>query len=441
MGGAYAAFHMPSSIFPEVNFPRVVIMADNGIMPAEEMMATVTRPIEESMKEITGCKTVRSITGRGTAEVDVFFDWSADMIQSEMYVQNRLAQLHATLPATVNTSAYRMNFSVFPIIGLSMTSPHRDTTELWELARYSIKPKLLRINGVARVELVGGSEPEYHVVVDPGRMMELHLSLSQVIATLEQNNVVVPVTIHEQDQSMYLTVVDGRLHNEQEIAALPIATGGPNPIRLGDVATVTRAATPAFSKVTANGRDSVLVNIYSHPDASTIGIAGDLQNRLREIQRTLPADVHVEFFYDQSLMVRDSVASVWEAIAFGLFLSILIVFLFLRDWGSTFIATLAIPVSVLVTILAMKVFGLTFNLMTLGGIAAVIGLVIDDAIVVVEAIYAKLGTGLARQPAVRAAIADIFAPLLGSTLTPVVVFIPLAFLDGVSGIFFRAAWP
>jgi multidrug efflux pump subunit AcrB len=237
---------------------------------------------------------------------------------------------------------------------------------------------------------------------------------------------------------MYLTVVDGRLRDEREIAALPIATGGPNPIRLGDVATVTRAATPTLSKVTANGRDSVLLNIYSHPDASTIGIAGDLQNRLREIRRTLPQDVHVEFFYDQSLLVRESMASVWEAIAFGLVLSVLIVFLFLRDWGSTFIATLAIPVSVLFTILAMKIFGLTFNLMTLGGIAAVIGLVIDDAIVVVEAIYAKLGTGLARQPAVRAAIADIFAPLLGSTLTPVVVFIPLAFLDGVSGVFFRA---
>jgi multidrug efflux pump subunit AcrB len=182
----------------------------------------------------------------------------------------------------------------------------------------------------------------------------------------------------------------------------------------------------------------VLLNIFSHPDASTIDIAKQVQGNLNELRRMLPKDVHVEFFYDQSLMVRDSVASVWEAIAFGLLLSVVIVYLFLRDWGSTFVATLAIPVSVLFTILAMKLCGLTFNLMTLGGIAAVIGLVIDDAIVVVEAIYAKLGTGLKRREAVRAAITDIFSPLLGSTLTPVVVFIPLAFLDGVSGVFFRA---
>ena len=438
LGGAYAARKMGSSVFPETDFPRVVIMVDNGVMPADEMMATLTRPIEEAMKDIPGSETIRSTTGRGTAQIDLFFSWKVDMMQTELYVLSRLSQIRNTLPATARTEVFRMNFSTFPIIGISLTSPGRDISSLWELARYELKPKFLRLPDVARVELVGGQAPEYQVVVDPLRLSALRLTLAQVTEALLRNNLVSATGLHQEDNKMYLTVVDGRVHSVQDIENLTLPTEQGHLIPIKDFARVVRGREPTFSVVTADGVNSVLLNIYSQPDASTLDIARQLQQQLPAIRRELPPDVKLAFFYDQSLLVRDSMRSAWEAIVFGLVLSIVILYLFLRSWGTTVVATVVIPVTVLVTILVMKLLGMNFNLMTLGGIAAAIGLVIDDAIVVVEAIYAKIATGLGRLQAIPRGLEEIFAALLGSTLTPVVVFIPLAFLNGIVGVFFRA---
>src|SRR5438045_2281246 len=190
LAGVYAALKMPSSVFPQTNFPRCVILIDNGVMPADEMMATITRPIEEAMKDIPGAVSVRSFTGRGSAEVNVFFNWQVDMIQSELYVNSRIAQIRSMLPATATATVWRLTFSAFPIIGLSLTSPKRDITELWETARYQIKPRFLRIPGVARVDLVGGRTPEYHVIVDPLRLNAASLSLQQVLDALVTNNLI-----------------------------------------------------------------------------------------------------------------------------------------------------------------------------------------------------------------------------------------------------------
>jgi len=438
LGGGYAAKKMGSSVFPETDFPRVVIMVDNGVMPADEMMATLTRPIEEAMKDIPGSETIRSTTGRGSAQIDLFFSWKVNMVQTELYVLSRLSQIRNTLPATARTEVYRMNFSTFQIIGISLTAPGRDISSLWELARYDLKPKFLRIPGVARVELVGGQAPEYQVIVDPLRLAALRLTLSQVTETLNRNNLVSATGLHQEDTRMYLTVVDGRVHSVQDIENLTITAGSGHPVRLKDFARVLRGKEPTFSVVTADGVDSVLLNIYSQPDASTLDIARQLQEQLPVIRGELPPDVKMAFFYDQSLLVHNSMHSAWEAIIFGLFLSVAILYLFLRSWGTTLVATVVIPVTVLLTILVMKLCGMNFNLMTLGGIAAAIGLIIDDAIVVVEAIYAKIATGIGRLEAIPAGIGEIFTALLGSTLTPVVVFIPLAFLDGIVGVFFRA---
>jgi CzcA family heavy metal efflux pump len=438
LGGTYAAFNIPSSVFPQTNFPRVVILVDNGVMPADEMMATITRPIEESMKDIPGSVTVRSSTGRGAAEISVFFTWNVEMVQSELYVLSRLSQIRSTLPATATTSVFRLTFSAFPIVGVSLTSDSRSLTDLWEVARYNLKLRFLRIPGVARVDLVGGRRPEFHVIVDPIRLQAAHLSLAQVADALTRSNLITPTGMHEENHTLYLAVVDGRLRTIDDISSLPVAFVEGHPIRVGDVATVERGPEPVFNVVTAQGLNAVLLNIRSQPDGSTLDIAAQLQQELQALRRELPPDMKLAFYYDQSVIVRESVQSVWEAIIFGLILSVAIIFFFLKNWGTTLVATLVIPVTVLATLVAMKLFGLTFNLMTLGGIAAAIGLVIDDAIVVVEAIHAKMLTGLARLTAVQDAISEIFRPLVGSTLTPVVVFIPLAFLEGITGVFFRA---
>ena len=237
---------------------------------------------------------------------------------------------------------------------------------------------------------------------------------------------------------MYLAVVDGRVHSIKDIENFPVTVVGHHPVLVRDFAQVVRGPEPVFNVVTADGQEAVLINIYSQPDGSTLDIAKRLTEDMKVLKSELPSDMKLAFFYDQSLLVRASVRSVWEAIIFGLVLSVLILYLFLKNWKTTFVAILVIPVTVLVTLLSIKAAGLSFNLMTLGGIAAAIGLVIDDAIVVVEAIHTKRKSGRDRLAAVREAISEIFRPLVGSTLTPIVVFIPLAFLDGVTGVFFRA---
>lgn len=438
VAGVYAALKMPASVFPQTNFPRCVILVDNGVMPADEMMATITRPIEEAMKDIPGAVTVRSATGRGSAEVNMFFDWQVDMVQSELYVNSRLAQIRSTLPATASATVWRLTFSAFPILGVSLTSTIRDITSLWETARYDLKPRFLRIPGVARVDLVGGRTPEYHVIVDPVRLQAAHLSLPQVTDAFIRNNLVAPTGMHDEDHTLYLTVVDGRVHGLEEIESFIVTVLNGRPVRVQDFARVERGPEPVFNVVTADGVDAVLLNIRSQPDGSTLEIADNLKAELISLQRELPPDMRLAFFYDQSLLVRASVRSVWEAIGFGLLLSVVIIYSFLKNWGTTLTAVVVIPVTVLITVMAMRLAGLSFNLMTLGGIAAAIGLVIDDAIVVVEAIYAKLASGLSRVEAIQAALGEIVRPLVGSTLTPVVVFVPLAFLEGITGVFFRA---
>jgi CzcA family heavy metal efflux pump len=438
LGGVYSAYTMPSSVFPQTDFPRVVLLIDNGVMPADQMMATITRPIEEAMKDIPGVVNIRSATGRGSAEVNAFFTWKTDMTQAELYVLSRLSQIRSTLPTTVETVVRRLTFSAFPIIGISVTSQTRGITDLWELARYQIKPRFLRIDGVARVDLVGGRVPEYHVVVDPLRLEAYHLTIDQVSEALAKTNMFTSAGMHEENHQLYLTLVDGRIKKAAEIEDVVVANLGPSPIHIRDLASVRPGAAPQFNIVTADGVNAVLLNIRSQPDGNTVAIADELKADLTRLKHELPPDVRLSFFYDQSLFVREGVRSVWESIFFGLALSILVLYLFLRSATTTFVAALAIPVTVLVTLLGMKLFHMSFNLMSLGGIAAAIGLVIDNAIVVVEAIHSKIGAGHPPAEAVGLALRDIGLPLVGSTLTPVVVFIPLAYLDGVPGVFFRA---
>ncbi len=439
VAGAYAAYRMPSSVFPTTDFPRVVILIDNGVMPADEMMAVITRPVEEAMKNIPGTVNIRSTTGRGSAAVNVFFDWSTDMPRAELYVLGRLAQIRSTLPPEAQFAVHRLTFAAFPIIGISLTSNKRDITELWERARYDLSPRFLRIEGVAQVKLVGGREPEYHVVVDPVKLEAHHLTLPDVVTALRKTNRYTSAGMHEENRQLYLVVADNRLHSPEEIGDVVVHWTGSSPVYVRDVAEIRRGRAPQFNIVTAEGSEAVLMNIYSQPDnASTLTIAKALHKELQQIRRQLPPDMKLAFFYDQSLFVRDGVRSVWEAIFIGLALSALVLFAFLRSLRITVVAAAVIPVTVLLTLVGMRALGMGFNLMTLGGIAAAIGVIIDDAIVVVEAIHTKRLAGHSPGEAVRLAMHEVGPPLVGSTLTPVVVFLPLAFLEGVPGVFFRA---
>ncbi|MGH7952480.1 MAG: efflux RND transporter permease subunit [Limisphaerales bacterium] len=439
LAGIFCARNTTSSVFPKTDFPRIVVMVNNGIMPANEMMATITRPIEEAMKSIPGVLSVRSSTTRGSAIVNVVFNWGADMQRSELYVLGQLSEIRSDLPATASTDVSRVAFSLsYPIIGISLTSSTRNQMDLWNKATYTIKPMFLQTPGVAKVEILGGHEPEYHVIVDPLKLQAAHLGLQDVSDALTQNNLVAAAGMIVENYHLYLTTVDGRVHSPEDIGNVVIAVRNGHPIRIQDVAAVERGPAPAYTSITAQGRQAVLFNIESQPGASILNIAAALQNDLKQLHQELPPDMHLAFFYDQSQFVKDSVSSVWSAIIFGLILSVFILYLFLKNWGSVWTAIVTIPISVLITFVVIKVSGMSFDMMTLGGIAASIGLIIDNAIVVVEAMCHRLAAGGPRLQSIHEAMGEILTALIGSTLTPVVVFLPLAYLGGMAGVFFRA---
>ena len=437
--GIYAAWQLPSAIFPSTDFPRIVITVDNGVVPAQQTLVSVTRPIEEAMNGIPGITRIRSVTARGSCEVNLFFDWSVDIKQSLQLVQARLSQLTAQLPPPAEIRRVdRLTFAVFPVAGYSLTSETRDPASLRDIANLVVRPRLARLAGVASVNVAGGQVREYQATIDPQRLAARGVSIQQVVDAVKNSNIIASPGLIEENHQLELALVSGRALTFDELNSIVVATVNNSPVKLEDVATVGQGVEPQYTIVTADGRPAVLLNVDRQPDANTVTVVDELTAELNAVRPSLPKDVQISTFYDQSLLVRESIKSVRDAILLGLLLSVVILYAFLRNWGTTFVAILVIPVTVLVTFLAMWLVGLSFDLMTLGGVAAAIGLVIDDAIVVVENIYTHLARGQSRHEAVQAAVSEITVPIIGSTITPVVVFLPLTLLTGVTGVFFRS---
>jgi multidrug efflux pump subunit AcrB len=437
--GGYLAFTIPVSVFPSTNFPRVLIAVDNGVMPIDQMMVTVTRPIEEAVNSVPGLLTVRSITSRGSAEIDLYFRWDLDMFQTLQYVNAALSRVQPELPPTAKVEAHRMTFASFPIVGYSITSATVPQTRLWEIATYEMKPRLNRLDGVATVIVQGGQEPEFQITPDPAKLLTASVTVNDILDAVRRTNLVDSPGLLERNHQLFLGLINGQVQTPEEIANTVIKnTPAGIPVRIRDVATVAPDVKPVYTVVTANGKPAVLLNINRQPDGNTVQVADELHSEIQNIRKTLPPDVDIQPFYDQSIIVSESIKSVRDAILLGLVLASIILVVFLRDWGTSLVAGLVIPVTVMVTFIALKVMGQTFDLMTLGGLAAAVGLVIDDAIVVVENIVLHRDAGQDRLEAIASALREITVPLIGSTITPVVVFIPLIAITGVTGVFFRA---
>ncbi|MBZ5681599.1 MAG: efflux RND transporter permease subunit [Acidobacteriia bacterium] len=437
--GGYLAFTIPVSVFPSTDFPRVLIAVDNGVMPIDQMMVTVTRPIEEAVNSVPGLLSVRSITSRGSAEVDLFFRWDVDMFQTLQYVNAAISRVQPELPASAKIEAHRMTFASFPIMGYSLTSDTMPQTRLWEMATYEMKPRLNRLEGVSTVIVQGGQEPEFHITPDPSKLLAAGVTVNDILEAVRRTNLVDSPGLMERNHQLFLGLVNGQVRTPEEIAnAVVKNTPAGIPVRIGDVSTVARGVKPVYTVVTANGKPAVLLNINRQPDGNTVQVAQEVHDEIDRIRKTLPPGVEIKPFYDQSIIVGESITSVRDAILLGLILASIILVVFLRDWGTSLVAGLVIPVTVMVTFIALKVMGQTFNLMTLGGLAAAVGLVIDDAIVVVENIVLHRDAGQTRLESIRRALKEITVPLVGSTITPVVVFVPLIAITGVTGVFFRA---
>jgi CzcA family heavy metal efflux pump len=437
--GVYLAFNIPIAVFPATNFPRIVVGADNGVMPIDQMQVIVTRPIEEAVNAVPGLDRVVSITSRGSAEVDLFFTWNVDMFQTLQYVNAAIARVQPTLPSTATITTNRLTFAAFPIAGYSVTSANIPPTRLWQLATYTMKPRLNRLPGVSTIVVQGGQEPEFQIQPDPEKLVESQITVPNLLDAIAKSNLIDSPGLIEQNHQLVLSLVSGQVHSLEEIGGIVAkTTTGGAPIRIRDVATVSNSVKPVYTVVTANGNPAVLLNVYRQPDSNTVAVAEGVHRAIDNLRRTLPAGIKIEPFYDQSDLVSASMKSVRDAILIGVLLAAIILVLFLRDWGTSLVAGLVIPVTMAVTFIALRAIGQSFNLMTLGGLAAAVGLVIDDAIVVVENIVMHRDAGQSRAQAIRSAIREIRVPLVGSTVTPIVVFLPLIAITGVTGTFFRA---
>jgi len=437
--GIYLASTIPVAVFPSTDFPRVVIGVDNGVAPIDQMLVTVTRPIEEAVNAVQGVEMVQSITSRGQVEVDLFFSWRVDMFRTLELVDAALARIQTSLPSTAKVTSNRLTFAAFPIMGYSLTSETIPQTQLWEMATYALKPRLNRLVGVSTVVIQGGQEPEFEVRPDPAKLLESQVSVPTLLDAIGRSNMIDSPGLIENRHELVLSLVSGQARTPAQIANIAVKTTPAGaPVHIGDLGQVLPSVKPVYTLVTANQKPAVLLNIYRQPDSNTVVVADAVHAEIDRLRRTLPRSAVLQPFYDQSEIVNDSIQSVRDAILVGLVLASLILVLFLRDWGTSLVAGLVIPATVAVTFIALRALGQSFNLMTLGGLAAAVGLVIDDAIVVVENIVAHRDAGQTRGDAIRLAIREIRVPLVGSTITPIVVFLPLISITGVTGVFFRA---
>ena len=437
--GVYLATTIPVAVFPEVDFPRILVGVDNGVAPIDQMQVMVTRRLEEAVNSVQGLEVVRSTTSRGTAEIDLFFSWNVDMFQTLARVNAAIAQVQTELPSTVKITTNRLTFAAFPIMGYSLTSDSVPQTRLWELATYELKPRLNRLNGVSTIVVQGGQIPEFEIRPDPAKLLQTQITVPNLLDAIGRSNLIDSPGLYEDKHQLVLSLVSGQARSQEELSEIVVKTTPLGaPIRIGDVAAVEASTKPMYVAVTANAKRAVLLNVFRQPDSNTATVAESVHAQIEDIRHTLPKGIELQPFYDQSDLVNDSIKSVRDAVLIGLILASLIMVLFLRDWGTSLVAGLVIPATLAVTFIMLRALGESFNLMTLGGLAAAVGLVIDDAIVVVENIVMHRDAGQDRAEAIRSAIAEIRVPLIGSTITPIVVFLPLISITGVTGTFFRA---
>jgi multidrug efflux pump subunit AcrB len=439
LAGIYLALRVPISVFPETDFPRVVIGIDNGVMPVEQMQVLITKPIEDAVNSVPGLTTVRSTTSRGSAEVSLFFTWNEDMVTTLQLVDAALSKVEQTLPSTAQVTTHRLTFATFPILGYSLTSDTVPPDRLWEIATYDLKPPLNRLPGVSTVIVQGGKVPEFTVTPNTAKLLLAGITITDLVNSIDATNLLDSPGLYEADHQLVLGLVGAQVHSPEELGQVVVKNSPAGvPIKISDVANVEPGVQPVYTIVRANGKPAVLINIARQPSSNTVQVADEVAAEVQRLKTNLPPGVHFEPFYDQSQLVRDSITSVRDAILIGIILASLIIVVFLRDWRSSLVAGLVIPITVLVTFVFLKLTNQSFNLMTLGGLAAAVGLVIDDAIVVVENIVLHRDAGEGRVESVRKALHEITTPLVFSTITPIVVFIPLISVTGVTGVFFRA---
>lgn len=441
IGGLVASATLPVALFPRIDFPRVLVNLDAGDRPADSMAIGVTVPVEEAIRSIPGVREIRSETSRGSCDVSINFAWGTDMYQATLQVASAINQVMTQLPAGTTFEVHKMDPTTFPSIAYSLTSDTQSLVKLRDIAYYQLRPLITTIPGVSQVLVQGGAEAEYHVMADPA-LLEAHgLTLADLSNALSASNTIVAVGKLEDHDKLYLVLGDTRITSARQIGATVLQRGATGVVRVSDVAQVSLGTVPQWVRVVADGHDAVLINVFQQPDANTVQIAQDVRTALNSAAAALPSGVRIANWYDQSQLILGAAHSVRDAVLIGIGLAGLVLFTFLRNLKITFIGMVCVPAVLAATVLLLKVLNLSFNIMTLGGMAAAVGLIIDDAIVMVEHVIRRLRGAKpegGRHGIVWHAAAEFTPPLVASSLSTIIIFAPLAFLSGVTGAFFKA---
>jgi multidrug efflux pump subunit AcrB len=438
-GGILGTLNLPVSLFPHINFPRIRVNFDSGDKPAEQMIVQVTRPAEEALRAVPGVRSVHSTTNRGGSELYLTFDWGQDMITAALQVQEQVNRLLPAMPADTTFELRRLDPTVFPVIAYSMASDTKSLRELHDLAQFQLRPVLLAVPGVTSIAVAGGAIEEYRVTLDPAKLAAHSLALNDVTTALSAANVLNAVGRIEDRFKLYLVVTDARFKSLDQIGQTVIRSGSGGVTTLADIAKIESTEAPQYTYAVADGKPCVLMQVFQPPNANTPQLARAIDAALAGAQKNLPEGVQIKKWYDQSDLIGASAIGVRDAVLIGVALAALILLLFLRNWRMTLIATISVPVVLAITALVLYALGQSFNIMTLGGMAAAVGLIIDDAIVVSEHIIRRLHKPVGTVPDTVLNAANEFSrPLSGSSLSTIIIHIPPVFLLGVFGSFFAA---
>ncbi|MGH7655992.1 MAG: efflux RND transporter permease subunit [Gemmatimonadaceae bacterium] len=430
--GLWAAFHLPSAVYPELNFMRITVVAQGSSLSARQQVFAVTRPIEEAVSIVPGVVRVNSRSIRGATEMPITFAAGTDMAAALELVRLRVDQVRGDLPPGLDIQIERMTPTLFPILQYNIEGG--DPATLYDIARYQIKPVVSRVPGVGRVDVQGSDVREIEVIADPARLAAAGLTYDDLAAAIKAGIAVDAVGRVAADYKQYLVVSAQEAHSAEDVADVVVKGA----MRVRDFATVVPGTEDHVRMVTGDGRPAALLTITRQPGGNTVAISDSVGSTMQALAKTLPPGVHVKAVYDQASLVTDAVHSVRDAMLIGAVLAVIILLLFLRHLRITAISASAIPLTLAITVFLMQALGQTFNLMTLGAMAIAIGLVIDDAVVITENIVRHLHLEADRNAAIRAALQELIWPVTTSTITTVVVFLPLGQLEGVAGQFFAA---
>jgi len=438
LGGVFSYTKLQTSLFPDITFPKIKIIADEGLQPVNKMMLTVTRPLENVIKQVPGLHTVRSITSRGSCEISAYMDWNSDIDLSQQRIQSGIDQIKNELPPDVNVTVEKMNPSILPVSGYTLESHTRSPIELRQLATYTVKPFLSQVDGVSEIRVIGGKVKEYWIILNRQKMSSLGVTPDIINNALAQTNFVKSGGYLSDYKRMYLTITDATIGTKDELQNMIISNDRKRVIQLKDVADVQVSEGIDYTRINANGHQGVLIAVIKQPDANLVSVSADMDQKVQDLQKLLPGDVTIRPYYVQADFVNDAVKSVSDSLWVGLLLAIIVAIIFLRSAKASFTILITIPVTLGLTLIVLHAIGYTFNIMTLGALAASIGLIIDDAIVVVEQIHRmhEEHPGELTSHLLRRAIDYLFPAMIGSSISTIVIFVPFLLMTGVAGAYF-----